>query len=184
MQLYYGKKSVYKVGTHGYMPKEIIRPDKQQKELWLTRMKEQQAEDLGCTLYYLTMLELPYERPKFTSEIEQHQEAVCKGQYKALDPYYGAALNNLIEKLLSLDLEQRPTMEQILSMDFVRQFVEERGGRIEMVEEAGYNLQVVDGDLALTLPNDIPIAVAGEASLQKSMHYSKHSIFGDWTEDD
>ncbi len=43
------------------------------------------------------------------------------------------------------------------------------------------------GKLALTLPNDIPLAVAGEPtakSMDRSLHYSEDSRFGSFPDSD
>lgn len=86
------------------------------------------------------------------------------GDFAPLDGGYGEDLHQLVYKLLSPDPNERPTCSEIFDIPFVVEYIEDCGGTIE-IEKEGYLRhelrQVIGGDFALTLPNDMNGSPAG-----------------------
>eukprot|EP01012_Entosiphon_sulcatum_P059232 TRINITY_DN8358_c0_g1_i3.p1 TRINITY_DN8358_c0_g1~~TRINITY_DN8358_c0_g1_i3.p1 ORF type:complete len:1148 (+),score=328.99 TRINITY_DN8358_c0_g1_i3:95-3538(+) len=97
-----------KCGTPYYFSPEICanKPYNQKSDIW----------SLGCILYELCALRHPFNGNSMNELIQR----ICSGKYPAIPSVYSEDLRYLLAALLNVDPNQRPTVSQILSLDFVQ----------------------------------------------------------------
>ncbi len=89
---------------------------------------------LGCTLYEICALDRPFKSDNQSENTyDKLKNDVLSSNYKPLDDFYGADINNLIAELLTQDPEERPTCKQVLEKEFLQQFMRDRGHVLEFV---------------------------------------------------
>ncbi|XP_067136064.1 serine/threonine-protein kinase Nek5-like isoform X1 [Centruroides vittatus] len=92
------------IGTPYYLSPEIcqMKPYNYKTDIW----------SLGCVLYELCCLEHPFQGYNF----HQLVVAILKGKYKPIPSGYSCLLNDLLEVMLRLDPEKRPSTDEILAI--------------------------------------------------------------------
>ena len=100
------------IGTPYYMSPELIRsePYGMASDVW----------SLGCLCYEIAAGRIPWTG---TSMPELLRE-ILSGEIPALPAVYSPALQHLVESMLALDPEARPTLDDILGMPFLAETVE------------------------------------------------------------
>jgi NIMA (never in mitosis gene a)-related kinase len=100
------------IGTPYYLAPEIwnSKPYGPAADVW----------SLGAVLYELCTLKKPYEGQ---SSVELWQ-AVMRGVHRPIPDFYSRDLKVLVDGMLSLNSEYRPTAEQIKNLPFVRKAIE------------------------------------------------------------
>ncbi|TSY55769.1 Serine/threonine-protein kinase Nek1 [Bagarius yarrelli] len=101
-----------RVGTPIYLSPELCKelPYSTKSDIWA----------LGCVLYELCAL-----KPAFSSEnILSLYYKIIKGEYKKVPSSYSDNLQTLIEKMLCLHPENRPSASCILAMSYVQEHLE------------------------------------------------------------
>ena len=101
------------IGTPSYLAPEI----------WDNKVYDGRCDiySLGCVLYELTCLCLPYEA---YSVIDLRQK-INRAEIKPLPDFYSSNLRNLIFKCLSKNANQRPTAEELLNSTFIISKIQE-----------------------------------------------------------
>lgn len=100
-------------GADPHIAPEILRkrPYKISSDIW----------SLGITLYLLCCLDYPF--PSWDSFALLYK--ITKGSYKPIPDTYSEPLQNLVSSLLTVDPEKRPTVDEILATDLLRDKVSE-----------------------------------------------------------
>ncbi|CBZ49607.1 hypothetical protein NCLIV_001010 [Neospora caninum Liverpool] len=90
-------------GAPCYISPEICeeRPHSDKSDVW----------SLGCVLYELACLRLPFEG----DSVQAVSGSIKRGQYYSVNPKYSEATAKLIDEMLSVDPDKRPSTAQILS---------------------------------------------------------------------
>lgn len=102
------EKARTQVGTPYYLSPEIIenRPYSFKSDVW----------SIGVVLYELCALRPPFDG----SSIHQLSCNIVRGKYSPLSGSFSRDLKTMIDSMLSLDPNKRPTLAQILKMPFVK----------------------------------------------------------------
>lgn len=119
-----GDLNVSKVTTTDDLARtQIGTPSYLAPEIWENKVYDGRCDiySLGCVLYELTCLCLPYEA---YSVIDLRQK-IGRVEIKPLPDFYSANLRNLIFKCLSKNANQRPTAEQWLNSPFILSKIQE-----------------------------------------------------------
>eukprot|EP00002_Diphylleia_rotans_P017546 TRINITY_DN3405_c0_g3_i2.p1 TRINITY_DN3405_c0_g3~~TRINITY_DN3405_c0_g3_i2.p1 ORF type:complete len:808 (-),score=152.58 TRINITY_DN3405_c0_g3_i2:286-2709(-) len=95
------------VGTPCYMAPELGtgKPYDYKTDVWA----------LGCVLYELTCLHPPFQ----AENLYLLSKSIRKGEYKPIPSSYSPELADLIGRMMSVDPSQRPTLREILNMNYV-----------------------------------------------------------------
>lgn len=106
------EKARTQVGTPYYLSPEIIqnKPYSFKSDIW----------SLGVLLYELSALKPPFDG----NSIHQLSLNIVRGSYAPVANQYSRDLKNLIGQMLSIDPARRPTMAQILKMNFVKEKIQ------------------------------------------------------------
>lgn len=102
------------VGTPLYMAPEIIEGKMYQfqVDMW----------SLGVILYELMALSSPF----YSNSIASIYTKIMMGKYPELEDFYSQDLREMVYSLLSIDPEKRPTPEQVLESDFIKNRIAKR----------------------------------------------------------
>jgi NIMA (never in mitosis gene a)-related kinase len=97
------------IGTPYYLSPEIIqgKPYNGKTDIW----------SLGAVLYELCALKPPFD----AKNIKELGSRIVKGQYTPLPSKFSKEMNGLIAMLMQVDANKRPSIAQILGMEFVKQ---------------------------------------------------------------
>ncbi|PFH32422.1 NEK kinase [Besnoitia besnoiti] len=97
-----------RVSAEDYISPEVCeeRPYSDKSDIWF----------LGCILYELACLRLPFEEDSEHSVLEK----IKKGMYHAVNPKYSDETVRLINDMLSVDPRRRPSTEEILSRPHIQ----------------------------------------------------------------
>uniref|UniRef100_H3GGZ3 non-specific serine/threonine protein kinase n=1 Tax=Phytophthora ramorum TaxID=164328 RepID=H3GGZ3_PHYRM len=96
------------VGTPYYMSPEVCesKPYSYASDVW----------SLGCVLYEMLALRHAFDAPNILTLILKIVQQDCA----PVPPHYDEEVSNLLRKLLNKDPEQRPSMEEIFAMPYIR----------------------------------------------------------------
>ncbi|GLI70234.1 hypothetical protein VaNZ11_015018 [Volvox africanus] len=100
------------IGSPYYLSPEICedRPYNRKSDVW----------SLGCVLYELTTLRRAFDGQSLPALVVK----ILRGKYPPVPTRYSTPLRSLIESMLKQDPKDRPSADQILRKDFVRQHLE------------------------------------------------------------
>ena len=100
------------IGTPYYMSPEVMesRPYDFKSDMW----------SLGCVLYEMTSLKHAFDANDMNGLVMK----IVRGKFMPTPSHYSTELRSLVNKLLTKIPKQRPTLEQILEMPFLRKRVE------------------------------------------------------------
>ncbi|XP_050417873.1 serine/threonine-protein kinase Nek5 isoform X2 [Patella vulgata] len=89
---------------------------------------------LGCILYQLCSLRVPFQAPEFTSLLM----TVQSGAYDPIPRHYGLLLQDLVAVMLRIPTGDRPSIDQILSVPDLQPYISEyrhnESGSIKIIE--------------------------------------------------
>ncbi|ESO95840.1 hypothetical protein LOTGIDRAFT_227195 [Lottia gigantea] len=99
------------IGTPYYLSPEICQkqPYNHKSDMWA----------LGCVLYELCCLRVPFSAPDFTSLVM----IILSGSFDPIPRHYGPLLEDLVGVLLRTQPDSRPTSEQILCIPAMQPYV-------------------------------------------------------------
>ncbi|XP_050409828.1 probable serine/threonine-protein kinase nek3 [Patella vulgata] len=99
------------IGTPYYLSPEICQnqPYNHKSDIWA----------LGCILYELCCLRVPFRAADFTSQVM----TILSGSFEPIPRHYGPLLEDLVSVLLRTHADSRPTAEQILSIPAIQIYV-------------------------------------------------------------
>ncbi|XP_046335298.1 serine/threonine-protein kinase Nek3-like [Haliotis rufescens] len=105
--------AVTTIGTPFYLSPEICqkRPYNHKSDLWA----------LGCILYELCCLRVPFDAPNLTSLVLKIVEA----KYQPVPTHYGPLIEDLVSVLLSPNPDKRPSAEQLLTVPNLQPYIEQ-----------------------------------------------------------
>ncbi|GIM09417.1 hypothetical protein Vretimale_13280, partial [Volvox reticuliferus] len=142
------------IGSPYYLSPEICedRPYNRKSDVW----------SLGCVLYELTTLRRAFDGQSLPALVVK----ILRGKYPPVPTRYSTPLRSLIESMLKQDPKDRPSADQILRKDFVRQHLERYASHVmalglggEEAEEAG--LQGGGGSVPLAAAAALGLAALG-----------------------
>lgn len=84
---------------------------------------------IGCLVYEMTAQRVPFD----AENVYQLMKKITDGSYETLPKQYSIEITTLVQLLLSIDPEKRPTCKEILVMDFIK--------KIERYLEDNYGLK-------------------------------------------
>lgn len=101
------------VGTPYYMSPEVCesKPYTFKSDVWA----------LGCVLYELCTLEHPFQADNLLGLVYK----IVREEPKPIQDVYSQELHDIVKLLLTKDVNLRPTIQQLLKIDYVRQFMED-----------------------------------------------------------
>ena len=101
------------VGTPYYMSPEVCesKPYTFKSDVWA----------LGCVLYELCTLEHPFQADNLLGLVYK----IVREEPKPIQDVYSQELHDIVNLLLTKDVNLRPTIQQLLKIDYVRQFMED-----------------------------------------------------------
>lgn len=76
---------------------------------------------LGCVLYELCTLEHPFQADNLLGLVYK----IVREEPKPIQEVYSQELHDIVKLLLTKDVNLRPTIQQLLKIDYVRQFMED-----------------------------------------------------------
>lgn len=175
------------VGTPYYISPEIVQnqPYSFKSDIWA----------LGVLLYEMCALRLPFQ----ALSIHALAVMIMKGEYEPLPAGFSQEMQTLLNKLLTLDPIQRPSISEVLSMPileqrirkfldedtFLREFVQtRRSNELLQTTNAGLETSRDSGFLASDLSFSQPSSEPSSASIpsledlppRKSVHHSDQSV--------
>jgi len=100
--------AVTAIGTPYYLSPEICekKPYSYKSDVW----------SLGCLLYEM----LSFKRPFQSSSIVTLVIAILSGKYKPLPVHWSKEIKELVDKMLSVNPDDRPSIDEILNLPFVK----------------------------------------------------------------
>jgi len=101
------------IGTPYYMSPEIFKnkPYSIKADIWA----------VGCVLYEMCTLNHAFDG-KSINQLASH---VCKGRFRPISSRYSSHLSDLVNAMLQINPKQRPTMERILQLPFIKRHISE-----------------------------------------------------------
>lgn len=98
-------------GTPYYFSPELClnKPYNNKSDVWA----------LGCILYELTTLTHAFDGRNFNALVQK----ILKGVYPPIHPSYSSDLSKLVASMLKIDPNQRPNVQQIMQLPFIRNFL-------------------------------------------------------------
>ena len=96
-----------RAGTYNYMSPEVLGGMKynSKADIW----------SLGCVLYELCTLKRAFDARNIPKLIE----SIIRGEYKPIPTHFSANVKNLIDRMLKVDPEDRPSIDQIIMIPFI-----------------------------------------------------------------
>jgi NIMA (never in mitosis gene a)-related kinase len=90
-------------------------------EIWLNKPHNYKIDiwALGVLLYELASLKLPF----FSHDLDELEKLIIAGKYDPIPDIFSNDLHNLIDSMLILDFEHRPSIDNILKLDFLQDFL-------------------------------------------------------------
>ncbi|CAG9334940.1 unnamed protein product [Blepharisma stoltei] len=121
-------KARTQVGTPYYLSPEIIqnKPYSFKSDIW----------SLGVLLYELCALRPPFDG----NSIHQLSLNIVKGNYSPIANQYSRDLKNLIGQMLSIDPGRRPSLAQILRMNFIKEKIQNFLGETIRAQEFSHTV--------------------------------------------
>lgn len=75
---------------------------------------------LGCILYEISALKTPFDASTFSGLVIK----ITRGEFEPLSSSYSADLRGLVSKLLAVDPDDRPDINQVLKYKFLKPYIE------------------------------------------------------------
>ena len=96
-----------RAGTYNYMSPEVLGGMKynSKADIW----------SLGCVLYELCTLKRAFDARNIPKLIE----SIIRGEYSPIPTHFSANVKNLIDRMLKVDPEDRPSIDQIIMIPFI-----------------------------------------------------------------
>ena len=90
-------------------------------EIWLEKPYDTKCDlwSLGCILFEMTSLKLPFEG----NDRVEVSKKIINAQYGKIPSHYSSNLKKLIHSLLKVEPSKRPNCQEILSMDIVKHYI-------------------------------------------------------------
>ena len=113
-----GDLNVSKVAKKGLLYTQTGTPYYASPVVWKYQQYDTKIDiwSLGCVLYEMACLKTPFR----ATDIKGLYEKVCKGIYPKIPANYSTDLSNMIKVLLQVSPKLRPTCDQILKMNIVK----------------------------------------------------------------
>ncbi|CAD8058254.1 unnamed protein product [Paramecium sonneborni] len=153
------------VGTPYYLAPELIenKPYSFKGDIW----------SLGVILY-----EMCAKTPPFTAEsLAQLALKIVRGQFQAIPNIYSPQLRTLVNQLLTVNPEKRPTVHQILKMPIItnriKNFLSETMKRSEFDHTILHNQQIHLSDITIPLIDDQDAKADLTEQTSKENHFNQ-----------
>ena len=111
------------VGTPYYLSPELCeeKPYNHKSDIW----------SLGCVLYELCTLKHPFESNNQGALILK----IVRGKYNPIPTTYSRQLSEVVDKLLNKNYKIRPSIQEILEMQFVKEKASQMGLAIPRADD-------------------------------------------------
>lgn len=113
-----GDFNVSKVAKGGMLRTQTGTPYYASPEVWKDRPYDSRSDvwSIGCVIYEMCALRPPFK----AQDMNGLYKRVCQGDYPPIPARFSSDLTNLLKTILKVDINIRPTCDQLLNMPFIK----------------------------------------------------------------
>lgn len=161
-----GEDDIFKtvIGTPLFQAPEVCQQQSynQKADIW----------SLGCILYEICALKVPFDATTY----DGLRIKICRGDYPSLPDKYTKGLKGMIRKCQSLDVEARPSVEEILNTDQLQHYIIRISKSIDNKDKANVLLAKEIGDQNDRKAGEIARKINIESTIAEMIEIKRYKL--------